>query len=289
MHKGKTKRIALFIFTLFSFLLVFSFLFFPEKTVDTVLGYLSEIEFRLLAKVSPWFTQNSEIEKSQILLGSHRGVVEESSVENSQQSIEAAFQNGFRFLEVDISFSSDLKPYLFHGPGLDLVGRYGNFSNYSSGEIDQWKLSNNEPIIALSRFCFLYANKFETIYLDVKGDNSHYKEKAQAIWREIENYETQHFVIIGTPWRVIKNVKNVLPRVNVGYEQKGAIANYLLGADTVSLYYKYEFSFAEYRLAKLLDLDILVWTINDLKLLKDYSQKFRLTVLTDLNKQEINL
>ena len=29
--------------------------------------------------------------------------------------------------------------------------------------------------------------------------------------------------------------------------------------------------------------------LNDLKLLKDYSQKFRLTVLTDLKKQETNL
>jgi hypothetical protein len=288
MYKGKAKSLTLFTLALLSSLIVLCLLFFPEKTVDSVLSTLSEIEFRLLAKVSPWLSQNSDFRESQIILGSHRGVVEKSGVENSRQSIEAAFQNGFRRLEVDISFSSDLKPYLFHGPRLGLVGIQGNFSDYSSNEIDKWRLKNNEPIITLGRFCYLYANKFEKIYLDVKGDNYDYKKKAQSIWQAIKDYEIQRFVLIGVPWRVIKKVKSELPLVNVGYEKKGVIANYLLGADTVSLYYKYEFSFAEYQLAIFFDLDILVWTINDLKLLKEYSKKFRLTILTDLNKQKIN-
>jgi hypothetical protein len=60
----------------------------------------------------------------------------------------------------------------------------------------------------------------------------------------------------------------------------------LLGADTVSLYYKYEFSLAEYKLAKFLGLEVVIWTVNDLDFLNEIARKFRLAVLTDLNIQE---
>lgn len=289
MNKKKAKKLILYTLTLFSFMTVFCLVLFPVKTIDTTLGALSEIEFRLLAKISASLSQRSKIQQTRLLLGSHRGLVDKSSVENSKQSIEAALKSGFRCLEVDISFSADLKPYIYHGPDLALVGQKGDFSNYSSKEIDKWRLTNDQPVITLSRFCHLYANKFEKIYLDIKGDNVDYKKKAKKIWETIENYETPKFFLIGTPWRVIKKVKRTLPHVNIGYEQKGAIANYLMGADMVSLYYKYEFSYAEYKLAKFLGLDVVVWTVNDLEVLKDYSQKFQLTVLTDLNKQEIAL
>ena len=277
----------MFCFLIFiSFVALFLLLVFPGHTVNRVFRDFSNIEFRLLAKVSYWFPKKPDPEGPHLTLGSHRGVVEERGAENSRQSIEEALKKGFRCLEVDISFSSDFEPYLFHGPGLELVGLKGRFSDYSSQGIKQFRLKNGQPIIPLSEFCRFYGSRFEGIYLDIKGDNTHHRVKARMLCQAIGNYELERFVLIGVPWRVIRGVKNALPLVGAGFEEKGVIANYLLGADTVSLYYKGEFSFAEYKLAKFMGLNVLIWTVNDLKLLKDISQTYRLVVLTDLKSPE---
>ena len=166
-HKRIKKIRVLYSTVLIVFIAILCFLIYPEKSVENVFGNLSEIEFRILARVSPLFSQKSKLQKSQLLFGSHRGFIEKSGVENSPQSIEAALEKGFECLEVDISFSADLKPYLFHGPELHLVGMQGKFTEYSSIEIDQWKLLNNQPVISLKKFCDLYANRFKKIFLDI--------------------------------------------------------------------------------------------------------------------------
>jgi glycerophosphoryl diester phosphodiesterase len=271
---------------LFLFCLVFFWLclyFFPEKTVDLTLNNISRIEFIFLGKISPFFKQEVDPLGPKINFGSHRGLVEASSVENSPQSIEAAIMAGFKYLEVDISFSSDFRPFIFHGPSLKLADVEGMFHDYTAEQIKKFRLLNEQSIISLETFCRLYENKFNAIYLDIKGDNTNYEKKAKHIYQAIKNCQHERLILIGAPWRIIRSVKAELPRIKVGYEQKGAIANYLLGADTVSLYHRYEFSHAEYKLAKLLGLDIVIWTINDKELLEQYSQKYRLNILTDLN------
>jgi glycerophosphoryl diester phosphodiesterase len=266
---------------------VFLLVVFPERTVNRVFRDVSNIEFRLLAEVSSWFPQKSDSDGPYLTLCSHRGIVEEGSAENSFQSIEEALKKGFCCLEVDISFSSDFKPYVFHGPELGLVALEGRFSNYSSQEIEQFRLKNGQPIIPLGELCRKYGKNYRRIYLDIKGDDTNYKIKAKMLCKTIENFEIDHLVLIGYPWKVIKAVKSELPGVSVGFEQKGAIVNYLLGADMVSLYYKYEFSYAEYKLARFLGLNVLIWTINDLNLLEEISKIYKITALTDLKNPQV--
>lgn len=290
MSTKRKRKLFLSILAIIGFAAVFLLLVFPERTANRVLRDVSKLEFRLLAMVSSRFAQTADPDGPHIILASHRGVVTESGVENSLQSIEEALRNGFRSLEVDISFSSDFEPYLFHGPGRESVGLSGRFSDYSSHDIEPLRLANGQPIVSLGEFCRLYGNKFERTYLDIKGDNSYHRIKARNLCQAIGNYEPERFVLIGVPWRVIREVKNAMPLVDVGFEEKGAIANYLLGGDMVSLHYKYEFSFAEYKLAKLVGLSVLIWTVNDPKLLKDISRIYRLSVLTDLRSpQELSM
>jgi glycerophosphoryl diester phosphodiesterase len=279
----KIIKISIYLISFCIILFSLCLYFFPEKTVNLTLNNLSRIEFILLAKISPVFKQKVDPMGPQINFGSHRGLVETSSVENSPQSIEAALVAGFKYLEVDISFSSDFKPFIFHGPSLKLAGVQGMFHDYTSEQIKKFRLLNEQPIISLETFCRLYENKFNLIYLDIKGDNSNYEIKSKNLCRALKNYEIERIVLIGAPWRIIRSAKMELPRIKVGYEQKGAIANFILGADTVSLYYKYEFSHAEYKLAKFLGLDVVIWTINDVELLEQYSKKYKLNILTDLN------
>jgi glycerophosphoryl diester phosphodiesterase len=283
LQMKKVKKILLyfFVFFLISFFLCLYFL--PVNTINFTLGNLSKIEFILLAKISPLFKQKIDPIGPQINLGSHRGLVEASSVENSPQSIEAAIRAGFKCLEVDISFSSDFQPYVYHGPSLELANVEGMFSDFTAAQITKFQLQNRQPIISLGTFCKRYANKFNLIYLDIKGDNTNYEIKGKNLWCTLRNYKLERIVLIGAPWRIIRSVKKKLPRIKVGYEQKGAIANFILGADTVSLYHKYEFSHAEYKLAKFLGLDVVIWTINDVELLEQYSKEYRLNILTDLN------
>jgi len=166
------------------------------------------------------------------------------------------------------------------------VNKKGNFYSFNSNEVEKFRLPNGERIMTLQKFCRLYLQRFTLIYLDIKGDNGDFKRKAENICRAIGKEKLNRLVLIGTPWRVIKTVKKYQPRVNIGFEQKGAIANFLLGADTVSLYHKYEFSYAEYKLAKFLKLDVVIWTVNDLKVLKEFANNYRLTILTDLTMKK---
>jgi len=264
---------------MFAFLLII----FPEKTLNRALTDISKVEFKLMNVISSWLPQKSDPEGPILLLASHRGLVEEGSVENSHQSIKATLKSGFRSIEIDISFSSDFIPFVFHGPGLELVGLKERFSDFAFQEIRHFRLKNGQPIVTLKEFCNLYAAKFDRIYLDIKTNNTNYENKARMIIKAMANYDGDNIVLIGAPWRVMRKVKRTLPKVNIGIEQKGAIANFILGGDTVSLHYRNQFSFAEYKLAKLMGLDVVIWTVNDVKLLKKYTKIYRMNVLTDLN------
>jgi glycerophosphoryl diester phosphodiesterase len=261
----------------------FFLIIFPEKTINKVLRDVSAVEIKLMNVISPWLQQHPDSDGPSLTLASHRGLVQKGSVENSHQSIKDALEAGFRGIEIDISFSSDLVPFVFHGPDLAPVGCEGQFSDVSSDEIKNFRLKNGESIITLKEFCRLYGTKFDRVYLDIKADNSHYKKRAGMMIQEMNNFDSHKIVLIGFPWRVMREVKRKLPDISIGIEQKGTIANFLLGGDMVSLHYRNEFSYAEYKLAKLLGLDVVTWTINDIEILKKYSKIYKINVLTDLN------
>lgn len=200
------------------------------------------------------------------------------------KSIENAIRNGFKNLEIDISFTSDNKPYLFHGPTMKLVGKEGFFSEYSSSKITSFSLIDGSPIISLNKFLTKYSEYFDAIYLDIKTDDIRYKEISSKLIKTLSIHKPTNICLIGTSSKILRTVKKAIPQIRIGIEQQGAIVNYLLDADIVSLHYKYEFSYLEYRTAKLLGLGVLIWTINDEDLFCDISRKYRLTVLTDMHK-----
>lgn len=266
------------------------FLFiYPEKTINKVLRDISTVEFKLMNMISSWLPLHADPDGPSLILASHRGVVQEGSVENSHQSIKDSLKGGFRNIEIDISFSSDFIPFIFHGPDLTLVGREGQFVNFSSKKIKRFRLKNGQPIITLKEFCHLYGSKFKKVYLDIKADNQYYKKKAGMIVREMTDYDSDNIVLIGFPWRIMREVKRSLPHISIGIEQKGAIANFLLSGNMVSLNYRNEFSYAEYKLAKFLGLDVVTWTVNDGEILKQYSKIYKMNVLTDLNVNQNSL
>ena len=283
MNKKAIRKIVIYIIALLCITFAFLLIIFPERTLNRVLTDLSKVEFKIMRLISHWLPHNPEPDGPLLTLVSHRGVVEKGSVENSHQSIRDTLKSGFQGIEIDISFSSDFIPFVFHGPDLKLVSRKGQFSDLSSSEIKNFRLKNGQPIVTLEAFCQLYAAKFERVYLDIKTDNINYEIKARMVIEAMFKYDQANIVLIGFPWRIMRKVKTALPHVSLGFEQKGAIANFLLKADAVSLNHRNEFSFAEYKLSKFLGLNVVTWTVNDTKLLKKYSETYRMNVLTDLN------
>ena len=283
MKRKAIRKILISIIVILFGVFAFSVIIFPIRTLNRILADISKIEFKLMAGISSWLPEKPDPDGAILILASHRGLVKKGSVENSHQSIKDSLESGFRSIEIDISFSADFIPFVFHGPDLAPVGREGQISDFSSMEIKGFRLENGQSLLTLKDFCRLYAAKFDRIYLDIKGDNANYEQKARMIIQAITDYGSDNIVLIGYPWTVMKAVKKVLPHIIIGIEQKGAIANFILNGNMVSLNYKHEFSFAEYKLAKLLGLDVVTWTVNDFELLKQYSKIYRMEVLTDLN------
>ena len=277
------RKIFLYVLVLMTISFGLVLVIYPERTINRVLADLSKIEFKLMGALSHFFPKNSDAEGALLTMVSHRGVVRNGSIENSHQSIIDTLKAEFKEIEIDISFSSDFIPFVYHGPGLDLVGRKGLFSDLSSSEIKRCKLINGEYVVTLMDFCNLYTNKFDRVYLDIKSDNSDHKIKSRMIVEAIGGNNANNIVLIGYPWKIMREVKTSLPDIRMGIEQKGAIANFILNGDMVSLHYRNQFSYAEYKLAKLLGLDVVTWTVNDTALLKEYSKIYRMQVLTDLH------
>ena len=145
-------------------------------------------------------------------------------------------------------------------------------------------LSDNQKIISLSEFLVRFADLFDGIILDVKGDNNFYEEKANSLCEVIAEYsKLNRLYIIGYPCLVLSAAKHIIPELRVGCEDRGVIYNYLSGKDLISLHYRSQYSYLEYLMARKLNLKTILWTVNKRHDLVKLAQLNNTIILTDLH------
>lgn len=260
--------------------------FFIPKISHVAWRATSIIEFKFLKLASIFYENNAENTiESENHLGSHRGVFSETVAENSKKSIIMAVQKGFHYIELDISFSKDHIPFIFHDISLKRKANLDSLtSEVSWEEIQKLKLFDGQQILSLKSFFGEFAQFFDGIILDIKGGNNYFKEKADSFAKVINesNYSKDIFVI-GCYCEVLSAIKSLNPKLKIGCENQGFLYNYITSNDLISLNYNNQFSYLEYSLAKKFDLALILWTINKKQELDKIRNLKNTIILTDLH------
>ena len=120
----------------------------------------------------------------------HRGLHGGSIIENSSTAFRAAIKNGFAF-ELDILLSKDGCPMVFHDVELQrLTGRTGNIDQFTAAELSEIALQGgNSGCIPSLHSILKLTNSRCPILIEIKGDQGEYEKIAEAVHKEIKNYD----------------------------------------------------------------------------------------------------
>jgi hypothetical protein len=156
------------------------------------------------------------------------------------------------------------------------------------GKIATLTLSDSQKILSLREFLARFAHLFDGVILDVKGDNSFYKEKSNSFSNVIsESNHLEKIFVIGLPCLVLSTIKHLNPELMVGCEDRGVLYNYITGKDLISLHYRSQFSYLEYIIARKFGLSIILWTVNEKRDLKKLRNFKDIIILTDLHSAKL--
>ena len=282
--KKKFKRnLSVVIIVLFS---VTTLCLFIPKVDRIVWRVISIAEFRVL-KIFSKFTSKHDPKRlaSGHYLASHRGVFSENIPDNSGKSIALAAQKGFPYIELDVSFSKDFVPFIFHDSNLKSKTKYDKLTGEAYWkEIQSLAMSDGQKILTLNDFLSTYARLFKGIIFDIKTENNYFSEKANSFCNAIEKHDLRSEIyVIGRPCGVLTSIKRRNINIKAGCEDQGLLYNFITRKDLISLNYSTQFSFLEQYFCRELDLTLILWTINDPEILRELDYLDNTIILTDLD------
>jgi glycerophosphoryl diester phosphodiesterase len=282
--KLKSKKTPLIIIILFFFGTTAS-LFIP-KLDRLVWRAISIIEFKTLKVLTKFASkEDRKITPFSLYIASHRGVFSKNIVGNSGMSIALAAQRGFRYIELDVSFSKDFIPFIFHDSNLKYKTKLDRLTSEAYwNEIQTLTLLDGQKILSLSDFLSEYAHLFQGIIFDLKTKNNFFSRKADSFCNAIEQHDlASEIYVIGRPCGVLTRIKKRNANIKVGCEDQGILYNFITGKDLISLNYFTQYSDLEQYFCKKLDLTLILWTINDPELLRELDYLDNTIILTDLH------
>jgi glycerophosphoryl diester phosphodiesterase len=218
-------------------------------------------------------------------IASHRGVFSENTLGNSGKSIALAAQRGFHYIELDVSFSKDFIPFIFHDSNLKYKTKLDRLTREAYWkEIQTLTMIDGQKILSLSDFLSEYAYSFHGIIFDLKTKNNYFSEKADSFCNAIGKHDlASEIYIIGRPCGVLATIKKRNANIKVGCEDQGILYNFITRKDLISLDYFTQYSHLERYLSKKLNLTLILWTINDREILQELAYLDNTIILTDLH------
>jgi glycerophosphoryl diester phosphodiesterase len=266
-------------------LIFFVSCFFIPKIDRLAWRGVSIAEFEIMKLLSTSVSRSDDVDNAKnFIIASHRGVFSTEICDNTEKSILSALKNGYSFIELDISFSKDNVPIIFHDYNFKRKASLDkNTSEVYWKDIQNLELFDGQRISNLENILKKYADNFKGIILDLKTDDVNIVTKVEKFTEIIDKYKNlTKFYIIGLPSKILTKIKEQNPEVKVGCENLGVIYNYIKGLDLISLNYYSQFSDLEYHFSKKLGLDTIIWTINETELIEKLKRYSPIIVLTDI-------
>jgi glycerophosphoryl diester phosphodiesterase len=224
-----------------------------------VLAKASVIEYA----VCRWFPADGVVGEKPLVVA-HRGHMPDVSMcENSPRSIEAALAAGYKAIEIDVNFTRDLVPVLFHDDTLErLTDGNGALKRVPWSQLQSVPLKDGQPIMSLADFWTRYAPQFELVYVDVKGTEDDAQSRARALSAALpDGPHVPRVIVIGVSYEILRATAALRRDFGYACEAFGVIANRLVGFNAVSAGFD-KFSPGQARLARVLNMTYVVWTLN---------------------------
>ncbi|MEZ5757273.1 MAG: glycerophosphodiester phosphodiesterase family protein [Emcibacteraceae bacterium] len=193
-------------------------------------------------------------------------------VENSLSAFKEAAERGFG-IELDVLLSRDNIAMVFHDTELGrLTTHAGNTIDYSADELSKIKLSNSNDIILTLQYVLSQIGAKTRILIEIKGDQGHFHEIAEAVWNDIKFYPDDIAIMSFYP-EIIKYFKAYYPGV-----PRGLVATTI---DDGELPKEYLNPDKQLRLIKSLDVDFIAYDIRILpNKVTRYCREHNIPVLT---------
>ncbi|MGI9543386.1 MAG: glycerophosphodiester phosphodiesterase [Cyclobacteriaceae bacterium] len=172
------------------------------------------------------FDQQHRLYQNDLMLIAHRGVASKAP-ENSRAAFNAAHNQGFDAVEIDIKETQDGHFYLFHDRSSDrLLNTTIDLSATTLAELKQFPLyfegaQSNQYILSLEEFGREFSKDF-IVYLDIKRHgNDHYEYLAKKIWQFISTYDLQERVFVGSDFLFTVYLEYNYPQVHTVFSGPG--------------------------------------------------------------------
>jgi len=161
-----------------------------------------------------------------LMLIAHRGVTSVAP-ENSRAAFDAARDQGFKAVEIDIKETKDGHFYLFHDrSSRRLLNIDIDLDDQTLSELQQYPLYHNgtpsdQSILSLEDYGREYSKDF-FVYLDIKRHgNDRYGYLAERIWDFISRYDLQERVFVGSDFLFTAYLEYNYPEVHTVFSGPG--------------------------------------------------------------------
>ncbi|MGC8628875.1 MAG: glycerophosphodiester phosphodiesterase [Candidatus Micrarchaeia archaeon] len=207
----------------------------------------------------------------------HRGAGKEAP-ENTLLSFEEGIKEGANAIELDIRQTKDKQLVVFHDEKLNrLTGNPGTVGEYTLKELKKMHiLGSTEAMPTLSEALDFLSGKAQTILLEIKEPGSEAKVIEEVRKRKLK----EKVVIISFHEDAIEKVKKIDPQIRTGLiyaSYKGKYKNPIEAA--VSLHASYVLPLYHFTHRQNIEeahrhgLKVIVWTVNDKEMAKEFSEK----------------
>jgi hypothetical protein len=148
----------------------------------------------------------------------------------------AACAREYRRVEVDVSFSSDLVPYLSHGDNLSAVTGepMEHIGRYSAEQLDRLVLTDGSRLLRFEKFASGCARDFEHTILDIKTSHQMAQEKAAVLSGLLGSRVSGRYMVISTSGPFLSWFRRLQPGIPVGCESYLALSSWLAGFQLAS-------------------------------------------------------
>ncbi|MBN1656735.1 MAG: hypothetical protein JXA30_23380 [Deltaproteobacteria bacterium] len=165
----------------------------------------------------------------------HRAQTSSLELRNSKIALDSSVAL-FHAVEIDISFSQDLIPYVSHGDDLDdLTGHaIEDINKLTSKKIDALETRDGGRLLSFERFCHDYLPRFRALLLDVKTNHDELNKKASIFSTLIPRNMSHKITVLSLSGSFLTTLKHIRPDLSLACESFSPTANWLAGFTAVS-------------------------------------------------------